>query len=184
MDNLSAKVAVSTEAGVWHQIDVHALTASLDLSVKEIIGQVHVSLWSATRCARDSSAGSSAQKLSAVPQSDAPGATPVRCALPSPTRVAEASFQISAQELVKMWMNARPSLGSVKEEIALILLGLLSANALLDTNLMKCHKNVKILMNAALFLESVMGVNVQTQSAVTFANVPPAFTPLLMVPDA
>ena len=68
----------------------------------QIIGQVHVSLWSATRCARDSSAGSSAQKLSAVPQSDAPGATPVRCALPSPTRVAEASFQISAQELVKV----------------------------------------------------------------------------------
>ena len=43
-----------------------------------------------------------------------------------------------------MWTNARPSLGSVKEEIALILLGLLSANALLDTNLMKCHKNVKV----------------------------------------
>lgn len=44
----------------------------------------------------------------------------------------------------QMWMNARPSLGSVKEEIALILLGLLSANAPLDTNLMKCHKNVKV----------------------------------------
>lgn len=43
-----------------------------------------------------------------------------------------------------MWMNARPSLGSVKEEIASILLDLLSANALLDTNLMKCHKNVKV----------------------------------------
>lgn len=43
-----------------------------------------------------------------------------------------------------MWTNARLSLGCVKEEIALILLGLLSANALLDTNLMKCHKNVKV----------------------------------------
>jgi hypothetical protein len=43
-----------------------------------------------------------------------------------------------------MWMNARLSPGSVKEEIALILLGLLSASALLDTNLMKCHKNVKV----------------------------------------
>lgn len=83
-----------------------------------------------------------------------------------------------------MWTNARPSLGSVKEEIALILLGLLSANALLDTNLMKCHKNVKILTNAALFLESVMGANVRTQSAVTFANVPLVFTPLQTVPDA
>ena len=39
-------------------------------------------------------------------------------------------------------------------------------------------------MNAALFLESVTGANVQTQSAVTFANVPPVFTPLPMVPDA
>jgi len=83
-----------------------------------------------------------------------------------------------------MWMNARPSLGSVREEIALILLGLLSANALLDTNLMKHHKNVKILMNAAPFLESVMGANVQTQSAVIFANVLLVFTPLPMVPDA
>lgn len=183
MDNLSVKVVVSTEAGVWPQIDVHAHMALLDPSVKEITGQARVLLWSATRCARDSSAGLSAQKLSAVPQWAEPGATHVRCALPSPTPVAEASFQISARELVKMWMNARPSLGSVKEEIALILLGLLSANALLDTNLMKCHKNVKILMNAAPFLESVMGVNVQTQSAVTFANVPPVFTPLRMVPD-
>lgn len=183
VDNLSVKVAASTEAGVWPQIDVHALTALLDPSVKEITGQAHVLLWSAIRCARDSSAGLSAPKRSAVPQSAEPGATPVRCALPSPTRVAVASFQIFAQELVKMWMNARPSLGSVKEEIALILLGLLSANALLDTNLMKCHKNVKISMNAALFLASVMGANVQTQSAVTFANVPLDFTPLQTVPD-
>lgn len=43
-----------------------------------------------------------------------------------------------------MWTNARPSPDSVREEIALILLGLLSVNALLDTNLMKCHKNVKV----------------------------------------
>jgi hypothetical protein len=41
-------------------------------------------------------------------------------------------------------MNVRPSQGCVKEEIALIPLDLLSANALLDTNLMKCHKNVKV----------------------------------------
>lgn len=37
----------------------------------------------------------------------------------------------------QMWMNAKPSLGSVKGEIALILLDLLSANAQLDTSLMK-----------------------------------------------
>lgn len=184
VDNLSVKVAVSMEGGVWPPIDVHALTASLDPSVKEITEQDHVSPWSATRCARDSSAGSSAQKLSAVPQSAELGATPVRCALPSLTPAAVASFPTSARELVKTWMNARPSLGSVKEEIALILLGLLSANALLDTNLMKCHKNVKTLMSAAQFLASVMEVNVQTQSAVTSANVPLVFTPLLMVPGA
>lgn len=184
VDNLSVKVAVSTAGGVWPQIDVLALTASLDPSVKEITGQAHVLLWSATRCARDSSAGLSAQKHSAVPPSAGPGATPARCALPSLTPAAEASSPISAQELVKMWMNARPSLGSVKEEIALILLGLLSANALLDTNLMKCHKNVKILTNAALFLESVTAANAQTRSAVTFASVPQAFTRLPMAPDA
>lgn len=68
----------------------------------QITGQAHVLLWSATRCARDSSAGLSAQKLSAVPQWAEPGATLVRCALPSPTPVAEASFQISARELVKV----------------------------------------------------------------------------------
>lgn len=184
MDNLSVKVAVSTEAGVWRQIDVRALTALLDPSVKEITGQARASLWSATRCARDSSAGLSAQKPSAAPPWAEPGATPARCALPSPTPAAEASFPISARELVKMWMNARPSLGSVKEEIASILLDLLSANALLDTNLMKCHKNVKISMSAAPFLESVKGANAQTQSAATFANVPRVSTPLLMAPDA
>lgn len=181
--SLSVKVAVSTEEGVWPQIDVHALTALLDPSAKEITGQAPVLLWSATRCARASSVGLSARKHSAVPQSGEPGATPARCVLPSPTPAAVASFPTFARALVKMWMNARPSLGSVKEEIALILLGLLSANALLDTNLMKCHKNVKILMNAALFLVSVMGVNAQTQSAATSANVPRVFTPLLMVPD-
>lgn len=178
------KVAVSMEAGVWPQIDVPALTALLDPSVKEITGRARVLPWSATRCARDSSAGLSAQKHSAVPLSAEPGATPVRCAPPSPTPVVEASFQISVPEPVKMWMNARPSLGSVKEEIALILLGLLSANALLDTNLMKHHKNVKILMNAPPFLGSAMEENVQTRSAVTFANVLLVFTPLPMVPDA
>lgn len=184
VDNLSVKVAVSMEGGAWPRTDAHALMASLDPSVKEIIGRARVLPWSATRCARDSSAGSSAQKLSAAPPLAEPGATPVRCAPPSLTPAAEASFQTSARELVKMWTNARPSLGSVKEEIALILLGLLSANALLDTNLMKCHKNVKISMSAAQFLASAMGVNVQTQSAVTSANVPLVFTPLPMVPDA
>lgn len=83
-----------------------------------------------------------------------------------------------------MWMNVRLSRGCVKEEIALIPLDLLSANALLDTNLMKCHKNVKILMNAALFLESAMVENVQTRSAVTSASVLLVFTPLPMAPDA
>lgn len=33
---LSVKVAVSMEAGVWPQIDVPALTALLDPSVKEV----------------------------------------------------------------------------------------------------------------------------------------------------
>lgn len=44
-----------------------------------------------------------------------------------------------------MWTSARLSPGCVKEEIALTLLDLLSANALLDTNFMKCHKNVKVI---------------------------------------
>lgn len=184
VDSLSVKVAVSTEGGVWPQIGVHVHTALLDLSVKEITEQARVLLWSATRCARDSSAGLSAPKPSAVPPWAEPGATPVRCALPSPTLADEASSPTSALELVKMWMNARPSLGCVKEETALILLGLLSANALLDTNLMKFHKNVKISMNAAPFRESVMVGSVQTQSAVTSANVPLVFTPLLTAPDA
>lgn len=184
VDNLSVRAAVSMEAGVWPRIDVPALTALPDPSVKEITGQAHVLLWSATRCARDSSAELFAPRHSAVPRWAEPGATPVRCAPPSPTPAAEASFQISAREPVKMWMNARPSLGSVKEEIALILLGLLSANVLLDTNLMKHHKNVKILMNAAPFLESVKEANAQTQSAVTSANVLLVFTRLPMAPDA
>lgn len=68
----------------------------------QITGQARVLLWSATRCARDSSAGLSVQKHSAVPRWAAPGATPVRCAQPSPTPVGAASFQISAQELVKV----------------------------------------------------------------------------------
>lgn len=127
--------------------------------------------------------GSSAPKHSAVPQWVEPGATPVRCVLPSLTPAVAASFPTSALELVKMWMNVRPSRGCVKEEIALIPLDLLSANALLDTNLMKCHKNVKILTSAALFLESAMVGNVQTLSAVTSANVHRVFTPLLMAPD-
>lgn len=184
VDNLSVKVAVSTEGGVWPQIGAHAHTALLDPSVKEITEQARVLLWSATRCARDSSAGLSAPKHSAVPQWAEPGATPVRCVLPSLTPAVVASSPTSAPELVKMWTNARLSLGCVKEEIALILLGLLSANALLDTNLMKCHKNVKISTSAAPFLESVMAGNVQTQSAVTSANAPLASTPLPMAPDA
>lgn len=44
MDNLSVKVAVLTEAGVWPRIDVHVLMDLLDPSVKEITGQVHVLL--------------------------------------------------------------------------------------------------------------------------------------------
>lgn len=68
----------------------------------QITGQARASLWSATRCARDSSAGLSAQKPSAAPPWAEPGATPARCALPSPTPAAEASFPISARELVKV----------------------------------------------------------------------------------
>lgn len=79
-------------------LDLHGIL----LFYFQITGQVHVLLWSATRCARDSSAGLSARKRSAVPRSAAPGATPVRCVPPSPTPVAAASFQISAQELVKV----------------------------------------------------------------------------------
>lgn len=184
VDNLSVKVAVSMEGGVWPQIGVHAHTALLDPSVKEITEQARVLLWSATRCARDNSAGLSAPKHSAVPQWAEPGATPVRCVLPSLTPAAVASFPTSAQELVKMWTSARLSPGCVKEEIALTLLGLLSANALLDTNLMKCHKNVKILTSAAPFPESATAGSAPTQSAVTSANAPRGFTPLLMAPDA
>lgn len=65
------------------------------------------------------------------------GATPVKCVLPSRIPVDEASFQTFELGPVKMWMNAKLSLGSVKGEIALILLDLLSANAQLDTSLMK-----------------------------------------------
>lgn len=39
------------------------------------------------------------------------------------------------------WTNARPSWALSRRKLH-CLLGLLSANALLDTNLMKCHKNV------------------------------------------
>lgn len=184
VDSLFVKVAVSTAGGAWPQTGVHARMALLDPSAKEITEQARALPWSATRCARDSSAGLCAPKPCAVPQWAEPGATPVRCALPSLILAAAASSPTSAPELVKMWMNARLSLGCVKEEIALILLGLLSANALLDTNLMKCHKNVKTLMSAAPFPESVTAASVQTQSAVTSANAPPGFTPLLTAPDA
>ena len=50
--------------------------------------------------------------------------------------------------------------------------------------ILKLFFSFQILMNAALFLESVMGANVRTQSAVTFANVPLVFTLLQTVPDA
>lgn len=68
----------------------------------QITEQARVLLWSATRCARDNSAGLSAPKHSAVPQWAEPGATPVRCVLPSLTPAAVASFPTSAQELVKV----------------------------------------------------------------------------------
>lgn len=68
----------------------------------QITEQARVLLWSATRCARDSSAGLSAPKHSAVPQWAEPGATPVRCVLPSLTPAAVASFPTSAPELVKV----------------------------------------------------------------------------------
>lgn len=74
----------------------------------------------------------------------------------------------------QMWMNARPSLGSVKEEIALILLGLLSANALLDTNLMKCHKNVKV-RNIVLCSQGVEGRTKPTSVISYFQIVPKSF---------
>lgn len=79
-------------------LDLHGIL----LLYFQITGRAHVLLWSATRCARDSSAGLSAQKHSAVPPWAEPGATPVRCAPPSPTPVVEASFQISVQEPVKV----------------------------------------------------------------------------------
>lgn len=44
-DNLSVKVAVSMEGGAWPQIGVHAHTALLDPSVKEITEQARVLLW-------------------------------------------------------------------------------------------------------------------------------------------
>lgn len=79
----------------------------------QITGQAHASLWSATRCARDSSAGLSAPRPSAAPPWAEPGATPARCALPSPTPAAAASFPTSAQEPVKvnprlvgLWMDS------------------------------------------------------------------------------
>lgn len=44
-DNLSVRVAVSTEGGAWPQIGVHAHMALLDPSVKEITEQARVLLW-------------------------------------------------------------------------------------------------------------------------------------------
>jgi small neutral amino acid transporter SnatA (MarC family) len=68
----------------------------------QITGQARVLLWSATRCAKDSSVGLSAQKRSAVPQWAEPGATPVRCVPLSLTPAVVASFQTFAQERVKV----------------------------------------------------------------------------------
>lgn len=68
----------------------------------QITEQARVLLWSAIRCARDSSAGLSAPKHSAVPQWAEPGATPARCVLPSLTPAAVALFPTSAPELVKV----------------------------------------------------------------------------------
>lgn len=77
-----------------------------------------------------------AQRHYAVLQWEEHGATLVRCARPSHILADEALFQTFEQERVKMWTNAKPSLGCVKEEIVLIQLDLLSANAQLDTDLM------------------------------------------------
>lgn len=82
-----------------------------------------------------------------------------------------------------MWMNAKPFLGSVKEEIALTLLDHLSASALPDTGLMKFHRNVKILMSVPAFLVYAVGVIVLIQSGATSASVLRDSTPLLMGPD-
>lgn len=82
-----------------------------------------------------------------------------------------------------MWTNARPFLGSVKEEIALTLLDHLSASALPGTGLMKLHRNVKILMSVPTFLVCVEGANVPIQLGATSASVHRDFTPLLTDPD-
>lgn len=68
----------------------------------QITEQARALLWSATRCAKDSSVGLYAPKPSAVLQWAEPGATPVRCARPSLTLAAAASFPTSALELVKV----------------------------------------------------------------------------------
>lgn len=81
----------------------------------QITGRGRALQWSATRCARDSSAGSSAPRRSAVPQWAGPGATLVRCVLPSPTPAAEASSPTSAPEPVKVSGPFAPQLGGTAE---------------------------------------------------------------------
>lgn len=55
---------------------------------------------------------------------------------------------------VQMWMSARPSLASVKEETVSTQWDPLNVNALLGTSSMRSHRNVKVrIMLAAIILK-------------------------------
>lgn len=162
VDNLSVKMDVRMVDVVSDLTAVPAFMDSLAHSVKEITGQVRVSLRSTTRCARGSSQASCVQRLCAAPPLGGPGVTPARCAQPSLSPADGASSPTYALELAKMLMNARLFLGYAREETVSIQWALLNANVLLVTSRAKLLRNVKTLTSAASFLGYVKLANVPT----------------------
>lgn len=154
--NRFVKMAVLMEEGVWLPTDVCVPTASPGLSVREITAQGRASPRCITRCVKASSQALCAQRLCAAPQWDGRGVTPVRCAQPSLTPAEEGSYQTTAQGRAKMWMSARPSLASAKEETVSTQLDPLNVNAPLGTSSMRSHRNVKIWTSVQTFQVSAV----------------------------
>lgn len=142
--NRFVRMAALMEEGVWPPTNACVPTASPGLSVREITAPGRASPRCTTRCARASSQALCAQRLCAAPQWDGRGVTPARCALPSLTPVEEGSYQITAPGRAKMWMSARPSLASVKEETVSTQWDPLNVNAPLGTSSTRSHRNVMI----------------------------------------